>query len=188
MTQAEFRGRGELDFYGDPEIMTVLGPLAMHCFKPVLLDDQLKKEAFFLLSYAAGCRHCQAHGGYGLYVDGVDEARIRALWTFETAGGFTDAERAVYRFCVAAGQAPSAVTADHYVELREHYSDPQIKELLKTVAISGFLNRYSDALAVVTDQESFDWAEAALGPVGWNGDRHRGTEDEQRAEFPHIKH
>ncbi len=188
MTQTEFHGRGELDFHGDPEMMMVFGPLAMHCFKPVLLDDQLKKEAFFLLSYAAGCRHCQAHGGYGLHVDGVDEARIRALWTFEASDAFTDAERAVYRFCIAAGQAPSGVTADHYVELREHYSDPQIKELLKVVAISGFLNRYSDALAVVTDQESFDWAEAALGPVGWDGGRHRGTEDEQRAEFPRIKH
>lgn len=53
---------------------------------------------------------------------------------------------------------PNAVTPDHFEELRNYYTDHQITELLAVCALSGFLNRYNDSLAVVTDQESVDWA------------------------------
>lgn len=52
---------------------------------------------------------------------------------------------------------------NHFAELRKHYSDQQIAELFGVVAINGFLSRHSEALAVVTDQESPDWAGEAFG-------------------------
>lgn len=88
---------------------------------------------------------------------------------------------------MAAGASPNAVTPKHYASLRRHYSDQQITELLGVVAMSGFLNRYSDTLAVVTDQESVDWASRVLGPVGWSQGKHTGSGAEQRGGFPRMR-
>ena len=47
-------------------------------------------------------------------------------------------------------------------------------------------DRYSDALAVVTDQVSVDWASEFLGPVGWSPGKHLGADVEQRPGFPQV--
>ncbi|MDO7837200.1 hypothetical protein Q4610_19325 [Sphingobium sp. HBC34] len=179
--------RHKLEIFNWPELMQHFGPLAQLCLGSGELSRQLKQEAFMLLSLASGCRHCQAHGGYGLHLEGAPVERIQALWDFERSDQFSDAERAVYYFALAAGSSPNAATPDHYAELREYYSDSQITELLGVVAMSGFLNRYSDTLAVVTDQESVDWALQTLGPVGWTQGKHMGAAVEQRAGFPHMR-
>jgi hypothetical protein len=56
--------------------------------------------------------------------------------------------------------------------------------LLGVVALSGMLNRYSDTLAVVTDQESVDWAREFIAPVGWELGKHAGAKSEQRTAAP----
>lgn len=178
--------RHKLEIFNWPELARHFGPLAQICLGDGELPGQLKQEAFMLLSLASGCRHCQAHGGYGLHLAGVAAERIQALWDFERSELFFDAERAVYYFALAAGASPNAVTPEHFERLRRHFTDRHISELLAVVAISGFLNRYSDTLAVVTDQESVDWASRVLGPVGWTQGKHVGSSKEQRAGFPRM--
>lgn len=179
--------RHKLEIFNWPALMQHFGPLAQLCLSGGELTHQLKQEAFMLLSLAAGCRHCQAHGGYFLHLSGMPTERIQALWDFERSDQFSPAERAIYYFALAAGASPNAVTPEHYDELRKFYSDQQITELLGVVAMSGFLNRYSDTLAVVTDQESADWAKEMLGPVGWSQGKHVGSTEERRAGFPHMR-
>lgn len=186
MSEEQAFDRHKLEIFNWPALMKHFGPMAQLCLGGGELSRQLKQEAFMLLSLASGCRHCQAHGGYGLHLAGVSTKRIQALWDFERSDQFSDGERAVYYFALAAGASPNLVTPDHYAALRLHYSDQQITELLGVVAMSGFLNRYSDTLAVVTDQESVDWASSVLGPVGWSQGKHTGSGDEQRAGFPHM--
>lgn len=178
--------RQKLEIFNWPQLMQNFGPLAVLCLGDGDLPRMVKQEAFMLLSLASGCRHCQAHGGYGLHAAGVPAERIQAIWNFERSDAFSEAERAIYAFALAAGSSPNAVTPDHFAELRKHYSDRQIMELLGVVAMSGFLNRYSDTLAVVTDQESLDWAGEVLGPLGWQPGKHIGASEEQRAGFPQM--
>lgn len=148
------------------------------------IPDRLKSEVFTVASLASGCRHCQAHGAYGLHLRGVNTERIQALWTFERSPLFTDAERAALRLACDAGAVPNGVTAQHFEDLRRHFSDDQIKEMLAVIALTGFLNRYSDTLSVVTDQESADWALEHLAPVGWALGKHAGAASEQRIAAP----
>lgn len=186
MPGTQFTDRNRLEIFNWPELSAAFGPLARLCLGEGRLPRQIKQEAFMLLSLASGCRHCQAHGGYGLHQAGVPAERIQALWDFERSDLFTSRERAVYYFALAAGSAPSAVTPEHHAALRKQFSDEEIMELLAVVAISGFLNRYSDALAVVTDQVSVDWASEFLGPVGWSPGKHLGADVEQRPGFPQV--
>ena len=60
----------------------------------------------------------------------------------------------------------------------------EARTLIATVAVGGFMNRYNDALATVTDQESVDWATDNLGPLGWDVGKHTGAAHEQRTGPP----
>ena len=50
--------------------------------------------------------------------------------------------------------------------------------------MAGFMNRYNDSLATVTDEESATWAMANLGPLGWDIGKHIGADHEQRSGPP----
>ena len=48
-------------------------------------------------STAAGCRYCQAHTASSATRNGVEAAKVEAVWAFETDDRFDDAERAALR-------------------------------------------------------------------------------------------
>ena len=69
---------------------------------------QLNMMTFTISSVASGCRHCQAHGAFGLDKAGVPLEKIQGLWAFETSALFSDRERAALGLGMAAGVSPSA--------------------------------------------------------------------------------
>ena len=68
--------------------------------------------------------------------------------------------------------------------MRKHFTDQQIIEILAVIAAGGYLNRWNDTIATVTDQESIDWAEQVLAPIGWSAGKHKGQAHEQRKAHP----
>ena len=97
---------------------------------------------------------------------------------------FSEAERAALDLAFAAGVAPSCVEPENFAELRKHFTDTQIIELLAVIACGGFLNRWNDTIGTVTDQESIDFANNVLRPVGWDPGKHTGKPEEQRKAHP----
>lgn len=179
----DYANRQDWDLGAWPEMYGTLKQLqALIFLSPPGID--LNLLVFTMSSLAAGCRHCQAHGAYGANRQGVPVEKIQAMWDFETSELFDDRERAALRFALAAGASPSAVTADHHAEIRAHFDDEEARTLISVVALGGFMNRYNDALATVTDQESVDWAVANLSPVGWDIGKHVGSPEEQRSGPP----
>jgi len=148
------------------------------------LGPQLSLEVFTVASQGAGCLHCQAHGAFGLALMEVDTDRIQNLWSFEQSESFSQADRAALRFALAAAKAPNEVTPQHHHEMRNHYSDADIADILSIVCVAGWLNRWNDSLATVTDQESVDWATENLGSLGWSAGKHSGEPEEQRQAHP----
>jgi len=179
-----YQHRHESDLGSWPEMAGAVGALSSLALGPGELSSTLKWEAFTVSSLTAGCRHCQSHGAYALHLQGADVDRIRALWAFETSALFEPSAKVALRFALAASSVPNAVTADHHVELRRHFSHRQITELLTAISLAGFMNRYNDSLATVTDAESVDWASEHLASVGWSVGKHRGAPEEQRDMHP----
>ena len=66
----------------------------------------------------------------------------------------------------------------------KHFSNIQIIEIMAAIAAGGFLNRWNDTIATVTDQESVDFAKRVLGPVGWDMGKHTDEAEEQRKAHP----
>jgi alkylhydroperoxidase family enzyme len=137
-----------------------------------------------MASVAGGCQHCQAHGAYTLHLMGVDADRIRDIWTFEQSADFSAAEKAALRLARDGAQVPNMVEPGHFAELRSHYSDRQIVEMLAVISLAGWYNRWNNSIATVTDRESVEWAEANLKVVGWELGKHAGAAHEQRRKHP----
>ncbi len=115
---------------------------------------------------------------------GVDEERIRSIWTFEQATEFSEADKAALRLARDAAHVPNQVEPGHFADLRKYFSDRQIVEMLSVISLSGWYNRWNDSIATVTDQESVDWAEQGLRAVGWELGKHSGEAHEQRKKHP----
>ena len=145
---------------------------------------EINLMTFTVASLATGCRHCQAHGAYGLDRAGVPLEKIQAMWSFESSELFDERERVALRLAVAAASVPNAVTGQHHDELRASFSDEEVRTLLGVVSLAGFMNRYNDSLATVTDAESADWAAANLSDLGWDLGKHVGQSHEQRSGPP----
>jgi len=185
MSDPKYENRQNLEIFRWPELMKVFMDLVeMVMVSPTNLSRQLRSELFTMASLAGGCQHCQAHGAYTLHLMGVDADRIRDIWTFEQSDGFSEAEKATLRLARDGAAVPNMVEPGHFVELRRHYSDRQIVEMLAVVSLAGWFNRWNNSIATVTDRESVDWAEANLRAVGWALGKHAGEAHEQRRKHP----
>ena len=167
MTDEKYQDRQNLEIFCWPELMNIFqGLVELVMLSPGNISKQLRSEIFTMASSASGCQHCQAHGAYSLHMLGIDPNRIRDIWTFEESTEFSDGEKAALRLSRDGASVPNMVRPDHFADLRSHYSDRQIVEMLAVVSLAGWYNRWNNSIATVTDQESVDWADENLKSVG----------------------
>ncbi|MEZ4278626.1 MAG: carboxymuconolactone decarboxylase family protein [Myxococcota bacterium] len=137
------------------------------------VDRGLKVLMSHLASSANGCRFCEAHTSHTASKTGVEDARIAAVWEFETSALFDEAERAALRLALAMGQSPNGVGPAHFEALRAHFDEEQIVEMVAAVCLFGFWNRWNDTLATDLERPVAEIAEALIGGRGWSAGRHR---------------
>ena len=136
-----------------------------------------------MASKSAGCQYCVAHTGEGAHNAKVEDAKIAAIWQYETSPLFSEAERAALRFAQSAASVPNAVTDADFAELRKHYSDEEIVELVAVISYFGFLNRWNDTLATELEPAPLGFAQHALTDTGWSAGKHAPkTKAKQAAE------
>lgn len=126
-----------------------------------------------LASHAAGCRYCEAHTLLGARNFGVSEAKLADVWTYAQSPHYSDAERVALDFALAAAAQPNAVTDELFAQLRAHWSEAQVVEILGVVAMFGFLNRWNDSMATPLEAVPEAVALSAVGGQGWHAGKHR---------------
>ncbi len=136
------------------------------------VDLGFRRLVGHLASKAAGCLYCQAHTMLGAQNFGVDPARLAALWEFRTSPLYSERERVALEFALAAAAQPNAVTDELFAELRRHWTDGQVVELLGVVAMFGFLNRWNDTMATPLEPVAAGVATRYLGASGWRPGKH----------------
>ncbi len=184
---AEYKNRQDWDLEAWPEMYDKVKDLmGLVLLSPPGLEINLM--VFTVASRSSGSLHCQAHGAYGLDGVGVAVDKVQALWSYESSPAFDDRERAALRFAEAAATTPNAVDASHHAAIRQHYADEEARTLLSVVAVAGFMNRYNDSLATVTDEASSVWAAQNLSSLGWDIGKHVGAAHEQRSGPPGGAH
>lgn len=123
-------------------------------------------------SLAAGCMYCVAHSGGAASHNGIEEEKLAAIWEYETSDLFTEAERVAIRFAQASSSVPNMVSDEDFAELKQHYTDYQIVELLSIIGLYGFFNRWNDTLATPLEDGPKAFAEKAIGKAGWEAGKH----------------
>lgn len=155
-----------------PEILLAFSELITQIWRTGTLPMGLKPLVAIVGSTAAGCRYCQAHETVDAKLRGVDEDKIAEIWNFERSPRYSEAERAALRFARDASVIPNAVTPDHFDELRRHWDDGEIVEILAVVGLFGFLNRWNDSMATDLEGIPTAFAERTIGLHGWEPGKH----------------
>ena len=129
-------------------------------------------------SQAAGCRYCQAHMANLSRIYRASDDKIRAVWEYETSPLFSRAERAALRLAHRASRIPNAADDSDFAELRRHFDDGQIVEIVAAVALFGYLNRWNDTMATALEERPRTVAETVIAPAGWTAGKHAAASPE----------
>src|SRR5262249_38092551 len=147
----------------DPKLAKGFAQLTAAIWDPSgKVDRKLKRLIAHVASRAAGCRYCMAHTAEGAAKLGVDGAKLDAVWNYQTSPLFSAAARAALDVAVAAGCVPNAVTDEMFLELRRHFADEQVIEIVGVIAVFGFLNRWNDTFATPLEDEPLAFGETHL--------------------------
>jgi uncharacterized peroxidase-related enzyme len=138
------------------------------------VTPEFKRLLGYASSFASGCLYCQAHMILASERFGASEERLAAVWAFEDSAQFTPAEKAALVFARAASAVPNAVTGAIAADLRAHWTDAEIVEIMGVVALFGFLNRWNDSMGSALEDLPLAAGEHRLGPTGWHPGKHGG--------------
>lgn len=139
---------------------------------PGSVPRDLKWLAAHVVSVSAGCQYCAAHTGENTVISDMPAEKVEAVWDYETSPLFTDAERIVLKIAQSVAQVPNAVTDDDFEELRRHWDDDQVVEIIAAISTFGFFNRWNDTLATELESSPLRFAQDHLSGGGWNVGKH----------------
>jgi len=136
------------------------------------VDEELKMLVSLIASQAAGCRYCQAHMANLSSIYKASDKKIDAVWSFEESELFSDAERAALRLAVNASIIPNQATQQDFDQLAKYFDEGQIVELVASIALFGYLNRWNDTMATDLEDYPAGVAKRTLGETGWQAGKH----------------
>lgn len=136
------------------------------------LTAEQKRLIGLIASSVAGCRYCEAHTALAAERYGASKERLDALWDYSTSPLFTAAERAAFNFAIAAASVPNGVTNEIASELKRHWDDGEVVEILGVIALFGFLNRWNDSMGTSLEYGAAESAQRQLSRHGWTQGKH----------------
>ena len=141
----------------------------------VLYDGTVPEATKMLVSLAtslsSGCLYCQSHMTNLSSIYNVSDKKIADLLNYQESEEFSAAEKAALTIAFKAAGVPNEVEADDFKILKQHYDDGQIVEIVATIGLFGYLNRWNDTMATqiemvpsnVTKRIFTDWQEGKHG-------------------------
>jgi uncharacterized peroxidase-related enzyme len=156
-----------------PKIARALQQLTASIWDPQgEVDRGFKRLVAHVASRSAGCQYCMAHTAGGALHFGIEERKLAEVWEFRSSPLFSQAERVALDFAIAAASVPNGVTEEMFAEMRKHWSENQIVEIVAVIATFGFLNRWNDTMGTPLEDEPIAVGEKLLAPQGWSAGKH----------------
>jgi len=123
-------------------------------------------------SRAAGCQYCEAHSLVAAKIHGIGQDKLDAIWEYRDSPLYSEAERVALDFALAAGAVPNGVDRDLMEQMKAHWTEQQIVQILGAVCLYGFLNRWNDSMATDLEPAPQAMGERVLARGGWTGGKH----------------
>ena len=144
--------------------------------KAVLYEGTVPEETKMLVSLissqATGCRYCQAHMSNLSAIYEASAEKIAAVWGWESSDLFSPGEKAALTLAYNASLVPNQAAESHFTELGKYFDDDQVVEIVGTIALFGYLNRWNDTMATELEEFAAKRAETLLSTVGWDAGKH----------------
>ena len=126
------------------------------------VTSEQKRLIGYLTSASTGCRYCQAHTILAAKRYGGSEERLNNIWEFRSSDLYSDAEKAAFEFALAASAVPNAVDEQIEKDLKAHWSEDDIVEILGVISLFGYLNRWNDSMATTMEDGAVNAGETYL--------------------------
>ena len=137
------------------------------------VDEELKMLVSLIASQAAGCRYCQAHMANLSKIYNASQEKIAMAWDFESCNLFSDAEKAALRLAYHGAMSPSQASQAHFDEAYKYFDEGQVVEIVASISLFGFLNRWNDTMATELEDLPKEVAKDMIGGnFGWEPGKH----------------
>ena len=137
------------------------------------VDEELKMLVSLIASQAAGCRYCQAHMANLSKIYNASQEKIAMAWDFESCNLFSDAEKAALRLAYYGAMSPSQASQAHFDEVYKYFDEGQVVEIVASISLFGFLNRWNDTMATELEDLPKEVAkDMIVGNFGWEPGKH----------------
>lgn len=136
------------------------------------VDSALKRMIGYISSNAAGCHYCQAHTIRAAERYDAGQEKLENIWEYKSHPAFSDAEKAALDFALHSSVIPNAVDDNIAENLRAHWGEGEIVEIVGVVALFGFLNRWNDSMGTQMEEGAVESGQKLLKQSGWNVGKH----------------
>jgi len=137
------------------------------------VTSDLKRLIGYISSNVAGCRYCQAHTIRAAERYGAEAEKLNNIWEFKTHKAFSESERAALEFAFASSTIPNSVDDAVAENLRLHWNEGEIVEILGVVALFGYLNRWNDSMGTELEKEAIESGNKYLKQKDWTTGKHK---------------
>lgn len=137
------------------------------------VTSALKRLIAYLSSMTTGCRYCEAHAIRAAVRYGSEEDKLQNIWDYKTYPAFTDAERAAFDLAIAASSVPNAVDDEIAENMRAHWEEGEVVEIMGVIALFGYLNRWNDSMGTQLEEPAAEDGNNLLAGHGWSRGKHQ---------------
>ncbi|MEM9530293.1 MAG: peroxidase-related enzyme [Pseudomonadota bacterium] len=155
-----------------PDIVKAFMALNQAVLYEGTVAEELKMLVSLACSLSSGCLYCQSHMANLSSIYNAPDDKVAAVLDYENSPLFTDAERAALDVAFKAAQVPNGVTEQQFEALARHFDEGQIVEIVASIALFGYLNRWNDTMATSVEPLANQRGEELLGEQGWTAGKH----------------
>ena len=118
-----------------------------------VLPARYLEIALVVVSRLNQCDYCVTHHAPRLIAEGLSAATVAAILEVDCPG-LDPIDRLVRDFSVQVTQTPGQIRDQMFDDLRQHFTEEQIVELVLRIALCGFFNRFNDALQIEIEDDA----------------------------------
>lgn len=136
------------------------------------VSSSLKRLIGYISSLAAGCSYCQAHTIRAAERYGADSNQLNNIWEYKTHPAFSESERAALELALRSSTIPNSIDDVTAKNIRKHFSEGEIVEIMGVISLFGFLNRWNDSMGTEIEDAALSSGKTHLEKRGWKSDKH----------------
>ncbi|HMM41484.1 MAG TPA: carboxymuconolactone decarboxylase family protein [Thermomicrobiales bacterium] len=132
----------------NPRFLLPLATMTAFSSGKAEIAPEIRALAMHLVAEINGCAWCIDFGARAALDQGISPAKVAAVGDYASSPLFDDAERAALACAEEMTREGGHVRDATFEELRRHFSDTEIVELVVAIAAENFYNRVNGALGI----------------------------------------